>query len=59
LIKRSVVYRGLTKYHFAEEALFNLIAAPSIKTGPHKLGPVEPGGCETVRFGSLFEIVFG
>jgi len=55
----KVVYRGLTKYHFAEGALFHLIAAPTIKTGPHKLGPVEPGGCETLKFGSLFEIVFG
>ena len=55
----QVVYRELTKYHFAEGALFHLIAAPTIKTGPHRLGPVEHGGRETVKFGSLFEIVFG
>jgi len=54
-----VVYKGLTKYHFAEGALFHLIKAPTIKTGPHRLGPVEPGGFEMVKFGSLFEIVFG
>jgi len=55
----EVVYRGLTKYRFAEGALFHLIAAPTIKSGPHMLGLVEPGGCETVKFNSLFETVFG
>ena len=59
LVHILVVYRELTKYHFAEGALFNLIAAPTIKSGPHKLGPVEPGGCEAVKCSSLFEIVFG
>ena len=56
---RTVVYSELTKYPFAEGALFHLIAAPTIKSGPHKLGPVEPGGCETVKFSPLFETVFG